>query len=119
MLSFIKSGVLRMALISSVLAHATACAPLPPPLPTLVSVAVSTVSTVFGDVGGLDLGNGVTRFTLPFAQPPVGELRFANPQLINNLVSGFNVSNTPPACYQGSGDPRGGNAPSEDCLYAT
>ncbi|UZJ51230.1 hypothetical protein CBS101457_000550 [Exobasidium rhododendri] len=68
--------------------------------------------------GAVDLGHSVSRFTIPYAQPPVGPLRFANTQPVKG-IDGYNISKTPPSCYQGLGDPRGGNAASEDCLYAT
>lgn len=109
---------LRFVLVFCSLVCVTACVPLPAPShPSLP--ATTTLTTVLGAVSPVELGDGgVSRFTLPFAQPPVGPLRFANPQPVEAL-NGYNVSNTPPACFQGVGDPRGGNAASEDCLYAT
>lgn len=81
-----------------------------------------------GSIHGLVAGSGAAhRFTLPTAQPPVGALRFANPQLVqlDQLVSAangktFDASALPPACIQGSNGPIGGaDKQSEDCLYAT
>lgn len=81
-----------------------------------------TLSTPYGNVLGVPSSNAV-RFTLPYAAPPVGDLRFANPQLITrfakNAGASYNATQTPPACYQYEDDPRGGNLPSEDCLYST
>jgi carboxylesterase type B len=88
--------------------HIAKCAPLN---------SATTVGTPLGAVTGADMGSGVTRFTLPFAQAPIGNLRFANPQPIT-AFSNVNASATPPQCYQIVGI-RGGNEASEDCLYST
>jgi hypothetical protein len=77
----------------------------------------SLIPTVFGKVSGI-LVDGVTRITLPYASPPTGPLRFANPQPVKQL-NGHNVTKTPPSCYQGDGNLLGGNPVSEDCLYST
>lgn len=76
-----------------------------------------TLSTPFGTVKGANVGSNVIRFTLPFAQPPLGALRFANPQPIKTF-NGHDATQLPFACYQGNGGV-GGNGPSEDCLYST
>lgn len=75
------------------------------------------VDLPIGHVTPALLDSGVLRFTLPFAQAPVGPLRFANPQPIKTLPPGYNASETQASCYQYSTAPRGGNEPSEDCLY--
>ncbi|PWN27290.1 alpha/beta-hydrolase [Jaminaea rosea] len=72
-----------------------------------------------GNLAASDTGKGAYRVTVPYAQAPVGQLRFANPQPITSLSKGFDPTKTPPSCYQGDGDPRGGNEASEDCLYLT
>lgn len=72
-----------------------------------------------GNLAASDTGKGAYRVTVPYAQAPVGQLRFANPQPISSLSNGFDPTKTPPSCYQGDGDPRGGNEASEDCLYLT
>lgn len=94
------------------------CAPLPLPQSSAAPVSASTIQTSYGPAAGVEVGSSVIRHTLPYAQPPVGALRFADPQPLTTL-NGYDTTKTPPSCYQGSGDPRGGNAPSEDCLYAT
>lgn len=83
--------------------------------PVLLS---SLLQTPWGQVHGYPCENNVVRFTLPYAQPPIGPLRFANPQPIKTFV-GHDATVTPPSCFQETGDVRGGNKPSEDCLYAT
>lgn len=80
------------------------------------------VSTPFGQVAGASVADGkAQRFTLPYAQPPVGPLRFANPQNVVSFgaaASVYDASKLPARCYQYSDDPRGGTEPSEDCLYS-
>lgn len=75
------------------------------------------VDLPMGHVVPASLPGNVLRFTLPFAAPPVGQLRFANPQPIATLPNGYDASKTQASCYQYSTAPRGGNEPSEDCLY--
>ncbi|CAO1613742.1 unnamed protein product [Sympodiomycopsis kandeliae] len=70
-----------------------------------------------GHIAFAKLSNGVRRFTLPFAEPPIGNNRFASPQPIKSLPANFDSTQTPASCYQYSTAPRGGNTPSEDCLY--
>ncbi|KAE8257907.1 hypothetical protein A4X13_0g2039 [Tilletia indica] len=86
------------------------------------SIASSSyvIRTSLGPAKGVGCGSGAARFTLPYAQPPVGNLRFANPQAPAPFKNGttYDATATPPSCY-GSNGARGGNAPSEDCLYAT
>ncbi|CAD6978400.1 unnamed protein product [Tilletia controversa] len=77
------------------------------------------IKTTLGPAKGVSSGSGAARFTLPYAQPPLGNLRFANPQAPSSFKNGtYDATSTPPSCY-GSNDARGGNGPSEDCLYAT
>lgn len=88
--------------------------------PTRGRTSRSSLSSVtIGEVGTLKPAvlNGALRFTVPYAQAPVGDLRFANPQELTSLPSGYDASKTAPSCYQDSTSPRGGNDPSEDCLY--
>lgn len=82
------------------------------------SAQLNKIATVLGNVSA-HVVDGVIRITLPYALPPIGPLRFADPQPAMHLPSGFNVFNTPPSCYQGTGSLLGGNPVSEDCLYST
>lgn len=83
------------------------------------SSGAPTVSVKNGTVAGLhsttynqDLFLGV-----PFAQPPVGELRFRNPQSINTTFNGtIQATEYAPECVGYGGD-QIGYPVSEDCLY--
>lgn len=86
----------------------------PPPQPDAV------VATTFGKIGGDSLGDGTWTFkAIPFARPPVGDLRWTPPQ-DPEPWKGVRWSKTSaPACLQVS---YGWNADlaktsSEDCLY--
>jgi len=64
---------------------------------------------------------------IPFAKPPVGDLRFRRPEPVPAWPDTFNATKLPPSCYQeidGAFDQFKGvdmwnpNTPlSEDCLY--
>ena len=54
---------------------------------------------------------------IPYAQPPVGELRFSNPQTLNDSFDGVQKAEQySPACV-GYGPSQVGYEVSEDCLY--
>lgn len=115
---FFFSSLVRCILAAYILQPAF-CAPIsfPPWNPWWPRDDPLTLSTPLGTVKGANVGANVVRFTLPFAQPPLGDLRFANPQPVKNFT-GHDATQLPSACYQGNGG-RGGNGPSEDCLYTT
>ncbi|KAJ1024130.1 hypothetical protein NDA16_002969 [Ustilago loliicola] len=72
-----------------------------------------------GSVVGTSTSYSAQRFTLPYAQPPVGSLRFASPRPLTSLnASGvYDATQLPQACMQ-TPDPRYNiNNVSEDCLY--
>ena len=63
---------------------------------------------------GLTVYRGV-----PFAAPPIGELRWRTPKPVANWDGVRNADKFAPQCVQGSFSPPGQEAPamSEDCLY--
>ena len=86
----------------------------PPPQPDAI------VATSFGKIGGDSLGDGTWTFkSIPFARPPVGDLRWTPPQDPNSWKDVRYNQTSAPACLQVS---YGWNADlarssSEDCLY--
>ncbi|KAM0787370.1 hypothetical protein ACM66B_003456 [Microbotryomycetes sp. NB124-2] len=72
----------------------------------------ATVQTTKGTVTGRQ-AQRVRRFNVPYAQPPVGALRFKDPLPISSL-NNYDATGLPPACPQ----PRP-VATSEDCLFLT
>ena len=81
------------------------------------------VNLPLGAVVGASSSYGAQRFTLPYALPPVGELRFASPVPLTSFPSGsggiYDSSKLPKACTQ-QPDARYGineEGVSEDCLY--
>ena len=78
------------------------------------SLVVNTTSGVFQ---GVSVANGTERWLgIPFAQPPVGELRFKAPVPITSPLEGLRIATDfGSACPQA---PANLGAPiSEDCLY--
>ncbi|KDE03006.1 hypothetical protein MVLG_06474 [Microbotryum lychnidis-dioicae p1A1 Lamole] len=78
-----------------------------------LSTGAPTVSTYDGTLNGTSvLGGAVARFTVPYARPPVGALRLADPVAFPNFRH-FDGSTLPPPC------PQTGRNYSEDCLFIT
>ncbi|PBC26975.1 Neuroligin-4, Y-linked [Apis cerana cerana] len=78
------------------------------------------VTIKFGDIKGLwsrsTRGRLVAHYLgIPYAQPPLGDLRFRSPQPWNRRWNGtFEATKNSPSCYQMSKD---GMIGEEDCLY--
>lgn len=82
-------------------------------------LAGPVVSTVDGKVEGTDLGNGLSQFLgIPYAQPPVGNLRWKAPLAAMPWPGTRNATEFSASCYQ-SPSFFGVLLPnvSEDCLY--
>ena len=71
-------------------------------------------------------GRTVFRFLgIPYAKPPLGPLRFARPQPVDNEGDNYQAKQWPPICVQNTKSPMAGNSAhmgkaknmSEDCLY--
>jgi carboxylesterase type B len=76
-----------------------------------VTVKNGTISGVYSSTYNQDFFLGV-----PYAQPPVGELRFRNPQSLNTTISGtLEATAYAPECVGYGGD-QIGYPVSEDCL---
>ncbi|KAK4075167.1 uncharacterized protein Triagg1_4831 [Trichoderma aggressivum f. europaeum] len=60
-----------------------------------VSVQIASGNIVGSSIAGIDTFNGI-----PFADPPVGNLRLAPPQKLSKPLGTFNTPLLPPACPQ-------------------
>ncbi|PNP51629.1 hypothetical protein THARTR1_07746 [Trichoderma harzianum] len=60
-----------------------------------VSVQIASGTIVGSSIAGIDTFNGI-----PFADPPVGNLRLAPPQKLSKSLGTFNTPLLPPACPQ-------------------
>jgi len=80
------------------------------------------ITTPMGDVMGVQLtnDNGRTYYGfrgMPFAQPPVGDLRWETPQPIEAWTDVFNATTERFACFQMGSDIDPDMQGGEDCLY--
>ena len=95
-----------------------------------MSAGTAAVSQAPGPIVRIDSGqvqgvvaDGVASFNgIPFAAPPVGELRWRPPQPVAKWTDVRQASNFGPDCMQGRFGPppaagQGAPVPSEDCLY--
>jgi carboxylesterase type B len=104
MKSSILAAVLAATVANAVPAVRRASAP-------TVTVKNGTISGVHSSTYNQDFFLGV-----PYAQPPVGELRFRNPQSLNTTISGtLEATEYAPECVGYGGD-QIGYPVSEDCL---
>jgi para-nitrobenzyl esterase len=75
------------------------------------------VSTPDGDVQGLDRDSFCAYLGIPYAAPPVGELRWRLPQPARPWTPAtLKVTSEPPLCAQVSPEGSGTSIGSEDCL---
>lgn len=74
-----------------------------------------TVPTSYGFYTGLYMNTSRAFLGVPYAQPPIGNLRFKPPQSLQYSWGNYSATLSPPSCWQ-SGKPTGYNY-SEDCLY--
>eukprot|EP01102_Stenamoeba_stenopodia_P007554 TRINITY_DN2118_c0_g1_i2.p1 TRINITY_DN2118_c0_g1~~TRINITY_DN2118_c0_g1_i2.p1 ORF type:complete len:563 (-),score=125.06 TRINITY_DN2118_c0_g1_i2:61-1749(-) len=84
------------------------------------SYPISTlVSTQYGDVQGFqDETTGTFVFLgIPYAQPPVGSLRWSSPLYPSDWDSVYNATYYRPSCIQSVGSNQLYTATDEDCLY--
>eukprot|EP01102_Stenamoeba_stenopodia_P007556 TRINITY_DN2118_c0_g2_i1.p1 TRINITY_DN2118_c0_g2~~TRINITY_DN2118_c0_g2_i1.p1 ORF type:complete len:557 (-),score=113.23 TRINITY_DN2118_c0_g2_i1:19-1689(-) len=76
------------------------------------------VSTQFGDIEGFQNDLGTFMFLgIPYAQPPVGSLRWSSPVYPSSWDSVYNASSYRPSCIQSVGSNQLYSATDEDCLY--
>ncbi|PWN19047.1 alpha/beta-hydrolase [Microstroma glucosiphilum] len=80
------------------------------------SLATSATLTNLGTVKPATLSNAV-RYTLPYAQPPVGGLRFANTLKLGTLPSNYSAAVQASGCMQSGDSTDDGVSFSEDCLF--
>lgn len=76
----------------------------------------NTVDTPLGTITGVASTNGSQFLGIPYAQPPVGELRWSSPLPIKELPDNFVADQFGPSCPQAP-SPFGEASISEDCLY--
>ncbi|EGG24046.1 carboxylesterase [Cavenderia fasciculata] len=75
------------------------------------------VNTSVGQVSGTYLNEARAFLGIPYAQPPVGALRFAPPVAATPVSNGVNATQWPNACMQSGVTNPVGYTQSEDCLY--
>ncbi|MBA55615.1 MAG: carboxylesterase [Pseudomonadales bacterium] len=75
-----------------------------------------TVETSLGTIIGVTDGYGTRFMGIPYAQPPVGNLRWAAPQPITELPQPFAADTAGSSCPQAP-SPFGEPSINEDCLY--
>jgi para-nitrobenzyl esterase len=100
--SFGSSTMLKIILASSVLLFSG-----------FLNAVEEPISLSHGQVSGLELDSGIQAFLgIPFAAPPVGDLRWKAPEPPTPWQGVQIADNHPPACIQ-----RRAGYQSEDCLY--
>ena len=81
------------------------------------AAAPDAVSTASGPVKATVRGDMTTYFAIPFAAPPVGELRWKAPQPAANWTAPLEKTKSSAACLQPAMAIGRASSDSEDCLY--
>jgi para-nitrobenzyl esterase len=104
-----KITLLRIAIVATGLACASALAAQTP--------APAPVRTQAGLVQGTSDGTLTIYQGIPFAAPPLGDLRWRAPQPVASWTGVHNADKFAPMCIQARGLGSGEGTASEDCLY--
>ncbi|KUI53421.1 Acetylcholinesterase-1 [Cytospora mali] len=77
------------------------------------------VSTAKGSIHGGTCPDTEANYflSIPFAEPPLGDLRFASPQPYSKTFGNLDATSPAPSCIQFTREMSGGSIQSEDCLY--
>ncbi|XP_033759641.1 uncharacterized protein LOC117341889 [Pecten maximus] len=94
-------------------------------IPRIISEREITISTLLGQVKGIQhqvKGQNISQFRrIPFAEPPIGPLRFAKPKRITEWNGILEATRFGPSCMQTRFPGSANNYPnkdiSEDCLF--
>jgi para-nitrobenzyl esterase len=84
------------------------------------AIQSQTVSTQFGSIQGAQNGNVYQFLGIPYAKPPVNDLRWKAPENPNNWVNTLATTSFAPVCPQKlfqQGDTTSTIVGNEDCLY--
>lgn len=84
------------------------------------AIQSQTVSTQFGSIQGAQNGNVIQFLGIPYAKPPVNNLRWKAPENPTNWVNTLPATNFAPICPQKlftQGDTTSTIVGNEDCLY--
>jgi len=87
---------------------------------SLGAINAQTVSTQFGSIQGAQNGNVIQFLGIPFAKPPVNNLRWKAPENPTNWVNSLATTSFAPVCPQKlftQGDTTSTIIGNEDCLY--
>lgn len=111
---------LRALMATSVLALLSACGGSDSPEPAVLSTIVkapAVAQTEGGDVKAVDRLGMRSYFAIPFAAPPVGDLRWAPPAAPQKWTAARERTASAAPCLQTSASPFRLSGDSEDCLY--
>jgi para-nitrobenzyl esterase len=115
-----KAIELRALMATSVLTLLTACGGSDSPDPAVLSTTVkapAVAQTEGGDVKAVDRLGMRSYFAIPFAAPPVGDLRWAPPAAPQKWTTARERTASAAPCLQTSASPFRLSGDSEDCLY--
>lgn len=87
-------------LVTAALLGRVAAAPPEPPTNVIDKRAAPTVTIASGSIVGVSRSDNEAFNGIPFANPPVGQLRFKPPVKLSKNLGVFDASGLPPACPQ-------------------